>query len=67
VIEATVRIHPQVLRIDKSGDALDRLCYLLRRFYPMALNIDRADPKGCVLWEVMDLQEGDQDGLIEGR
>ena len=33
----------------------------------MALNIDRADPKGFVLWEVMDLQEGDQDGLIEGR
>ncbi len=62
-----IRIHPQALRVDKSGDALDRWRDLLRRLYLVALNIDRADPKDVFLWEVMDFQEGDQDGLIEGR
>ena len=57
VIEATIRIHPQVLRIDKSGDALDRLRNLLRRLYPVALHIDRADPKDFILWEVMQRRE----------
>ena len=57
VIEATIRIHPQALRIDKCSHALDRLHDLLRRFYPVALNIDRADPKDFILWEVMQRRE----------
>ncbi len=57
VIEATIRIHPQALRVDKCSDALDRLHDLLRRFYPVALDIDRADPKDFILWEVMERRE----------
>ncbi len=57
VIETTIRIHPQALRIDKCSDALDRLRDLLRRFYPVALHIDRADPKDFVLGEVMERRE----------
>jgi len=57
VIEATIRIHPQALRIDKCSYALDCLRDLLRRFYPVALHIDRADPQDFVPWEVMERRE----------